>query len=414
MIFDIDNWREIGATLARNKTRTFLTAFGIFWGTAMLGMLMGGAQGLEEMLRSNFTGFATNCAVIFPQRTTMPYRGYQKGMNWSLTTTDIENVRRIVPELEVVSPIATTSSVLKYKDKTYSANINAMQPNYMQVVSPIITRGRFITDADIAKSSKVCVIGENAAANLFGGQDPIGKFIECDNVFYHVVGVVKQRSEVSINGRLDDSMIIPETTGRQTYNMGNNVHFMMVIAKPEYTPSQLRPRIYRALRICHPLHPDDDGNLFFMDISEQFKQVDNIFLGVNILMLFVGLSSLIAGIIGVGNIMWIVVKERTKEFGIRRAIGAKPRAIMSQILLEGCILTCIAGTAGICFATGILGAAEFLIGQNPETGAPVHFQLSFSGAMLIMALFLVLGTAAGSIPAIKAMKIKPIEALNDK
>lgn len=412
MFLDLDNWKEITATLARNKTRTFLTAFGIFWGTAMLALLWGSSQGLQQMIRMNFDGFASNSAILFPQRTTMPYKGYQKGMSWRLTTVDVENICNIVPELQVVSPIITNNTVFKYKDRKSGGNIQGLEPNFMDVMNPIITQGRFINAADIAKKAKVCVIGVNVAKNFFGNDNPIGQFVEADNVYYRVVGVVKQRNEININGRLDDSMVLPLTTVQSTYNIGNKVDFLALIAREGYTPTQLRPKIYRALRVSHPLHPNDENNMFFMDISEEFAKVDNVFTGVDVLILFVGLSSLIAGIIGVGNIMWIIVKERTQEFGIRRAIGAKPSNIMKQILAESAILTLIAGMGGICFSVLILGVATPMIAQSSEMD--VSFQLTFVGAVMIMILFLTLGTAAGAIPAVKAMKIKPIEALNDK
>ena len=411
-LLDIDNWKEITATLARNKTRTFLTAFGIFWGTTMLTLLWGGGQGLQRLLRMNFDGFASNSAIIYAQRTTMPYKGYKKGMAWNLTTSDVENIRQMVPELEIVSPIISNYATVKYADKSKSATVQSLEPNVMQVLNPIILSGRFINDTDLSRGSKVCVIGDNVAKALFGNGSPLGKFVEADNVFYRVIGTVKQRNEMTLNGRLEDSVVLPLTTGQRTYNVGNIVHFLTMVAKKGHAPSDVRDKIFRALRVNHPLHPDDTNSFYFMDISEIFKQVDNVMLGVDVLLLFVGLSSLIAGIIGVGNIMWIVVKERTKEFGIRRALGAKPVTIMTQILSESALLTLVAGMAGICFTVLILGVATPVI--DASSGMDVDFQLSFSGAVSTMVLFLTLGGAAGAIPAVKAMKIKPIEALNDR
>lgn len=412
MIFDIDNWKEITATLSRNKTRTFLTAFGIFWGTAMLSLLWGGAQGLQGLMKGNFDGFASNSAIVFPDRTTMPYKGYQKGMYWTMTMQDVDNIRRIVPELKVVSPLWSLRGTMRHGDKTHSGSIQGLMPDFMDVLNPIVTSGRFINDSDIANDSKVCVLGDDAAADLFGGANPIGEYVECDNVFYKVVGTVKQRSEITFNGRLDNALLLPLTTAQRTYSGSNTVHFLALVAHDGVSPTDLKDNIFRAIRISHPLHPSDQDAMFFMDISEQFEQIDNIFTGIDVLILFVGLSSLIAGIIGVGNIMWIIVKERTKEFGIRRALGAKPRSVMMQILAESAILTVLAGTAGICFSVLILGVATPMISAG--AGMPADFQLTFKGALVIMALFLVLGTAAGAIPAVKAMRIKPIEALNDK
>ncbi len=414
-MLDFDNWKEIGATLARNKTRTFLTAFGIFWGTLMLAILWGGGQGLRGIIWRNFEGFSSNSAVAFPAATNMPYKGYQKGMKWGLNTDDVQSIRRGVSELDVVSPMIASGATVKHKDKTYTGQIQGMEPNFMRVMNPELVEGRFINDYDVAKVEKIAVIGKNVAEKLFPGESALGQFVEIDNVNYRVVGVAKQKSEVSISGRLDDNVCIPISTMRAAYNMGKNIHYLMLVAKDGYSPSDLRPKIFQMIRKNHPLHPDDTEAMEFLDISDIFEQIGGVFTAVNILLLFVGFSSLIAGVIGVGNIMWIVVKERTKEFGIRRAIGAKPLTIMTQILSESAVLTTIAGLLGICVAVGILAVASMGISQS--TDIPVDeltFQLTFADAVVILLLFLVLGSAAGIIPALKAMQIKPVEAMNDK
>lgn len=415
-MFDFDNWKEIGATLARNKTRTFLTAFGIFWGTVMLALLWGGGQGLRGMLWRNFEGFASNSAVAFPGASNMPYKGYQKGNRWGLNTDDVMNIRRGVPELDIVSPMVSVGATIKHKDKTHASQVQGMEPNFTHVMTPEIVEGRFINDYDIAKEEKVTVIGKNVAEKLFPGESPLGKFVEADNMNYRVVGVISQKAaDININGRLDDNICIPLSTMRSAYNMGKNIHYLMLVAKDGYSPSELRPQIFQMIRKSHPLHPDDKEALEFLDISDIFEQIGGIFTAVDILLLFVGFSSLIAGVIGVGNIMWIVVKERTKEFGIRRAIGAKPVTIMAQILSESAVLTTIAGLLGICFAVGILALASMGIAQSADIPVDeLKFQLTFGTAVIILALFLVLGSAAGLIPALKAMQIKPIEAMNDK
>ena len=211
---------------------------------------------------------------------------------------------------------------------------------------------------------------------------------------------------------MDDSVIIPSTTMRRAFNKGDKVDFFIYTAQKGHTPKDIEPFVWRAVRTNHPLNPSDNDAAWFMDISEQFKMVDNLFLGISILALFVGAGTLLAGIIGIGNIMWIIVKERTQEIGIRRAIGATPRDIITQILSESMVLTAIAGVGGICFAAIVLAIAD-KITFDPKLGS-AHFQLMFGHAVTIMITFLILGTAAGLIPAIKAMRIKPIEAINDK
>lgn len=405
--FDIENWREIGATLARNKTRTLLTAFGIFWGTAMLAMLLGGSDGLERKLRSNFEGFASNSAVLFSNRRTISYQGFNKGSSWNMTTTDIENMR-LIQGVEAVAATTGgfTMEVSSGRNST-SASIQGVDEDFLKAFLPTINAGRFLNESDQQSKAKVVVIGLTIANNLFPGDDAIGKFINVGGIYYKVVGIASQQAEIQINGtKIDDAITMPLPTMARAFNQGDIVGGVMLTAKDGYTPAELKPRIIRTIRASHPIHPDDSQALFFFDVSEQFEMLDNLFIGISLLALFVGIGTLIAGVIGVGNIMWVIVKERTTEIGIRRAIGAKPSDIVVQILSEGIALTAVAGTAGIVFAAAVLGVAEHL--------TQVKFQISFGSAVGIMAIFLVLGIAASIIPSLKAMKIKPIEAINDK
>lgn len=410
-IFDIDNWKEITATLSRNKTRTFLTAFGIFWGTAMLALLWGGAQGAQDLLSRNFAGFSDNSAFIFPNSTTKPYRGYQKGRYWRITQTDIDNIRDYVDGIDVVCGISSRGTTVKYRDKSYNINLNGAAPEKAKLLAPNLIEGRLINRPDEQQTKKTCVIGENVARELFGTESPVGRSVEIDNIYYRVVGVMTQQSEVQINGRLEESVEIPMSTFRLAYNRGDDVDFMGFVAKRGVSPTELGDRVKRILKTSHSIHPSDEEAVSMMDISESFETINNMFHGFDILALFVGIGSLLAGIIGVGNIMWIIVKERTQEIGIRRAIGAKPRDIITQVLSESVVLTVVAGVAGVCFAALILGATAHL---TTADGDVPGFQLTFLNAMVIMMLFLSLGTAAGTVPALKAMNIKPIEALNDK
>jgi putative ABC transport system permease protein len=266
--------------------------------------------------------------------------------------------------------------------------------------------------SDEAQIKKVAVVGKNVAAELFGTESPVGKYISINGVYFLVIGVARQTTEVSIGSKIDDSVILPSTTLRRAYNKGIDIDGFIYTAKSGHSPKEIEPIIRKAASTFHPIDPTDKDAMFFMDISENFSMVENLFLGISLLAIFVGVGTLLAGIIGIGNIMWIIVKERTQEIGIRRAIGAKPRDIIAQVLSESMVLTAIAGLAGICFAVLVLVIAEHLT-YDPILGS-ANFQLSFTKALGIMAVFLILGTIAGVVSAIKAMKIKPIEALNDK
>ena len=411
-IFDIENWREIGATLARNKTRTFLTAFGIFWGTAMLAMLWGGAGGLKGLLMRNLNGFDTNMGVIFPGRTTISYKGFNKGMRWDMTESDLANIRRLAKGIKASSGVLNNGGTVAYGTKQKSSNVTGVESDYFKIMTPVIYSGRLLNESDTYGLRKVALIGRNLANELFGTSDPLGRYINVKGVYFQVVGVIGQMSEASIGTRLDDSVILPNTTMIRAFNLGNSVGFFAFTVNDGMDPADVLPAIKRAIRISHPIHPDDTPALGMMNLAEQFRMVNNLFLGVSILSLFVGAGTLIAGIIGVGNIMWIIVKERTQEIGISRAIGAKPRDIIIQVLSEGLVLTAISGIAGICFATMVLFGVDYAT-YDPTLGS-ANFQLHFSHAMTIMTVFLILGTCAGLIPSIKAMRIKPIEAMRDR
>lgn len=412
-IFDIDNWREIGATLSRNKARTFLTAFGIFWGTAMLAILWGGASGLKGLLMRNFDGFATNMAVVAPGRTSKPYKGYNKGRQINLNQQDLENIKKNVAHIDASSGIIMQAWNVGYNSTSKSQVFcEGVQPDYFKIQTPIIYKGRIFNDKDSHDRKKVVLIGKNLASEFFKEEEPLGKYLNINGIYFQIIGVVGQRGEFSIGNKIDDSVLMPENVMRNTYALGNNIDFMMFTVDPGYDPEDVHPLLMRVIRSNHPIDPEDETAVHFMNVAHEFKMVDNIFLGVSILALFVGAGTLMAGIIGVGNIMWIIVKERTQEIGIRRAIGATPRDIIIQILSEGIALTAIAGFLGIVFATLVLFIID-KITTDPMTGS-AHFLLRFNQAVGIMCIFLVLGSCAGMIPSLKAMKIKPVEAMRNK
>ncbi|MCM1029248.1 MAG: ABC transporter permease [Pseudoflavonifractor sp.] len=416
-LFDIDNWREIGATLARNKTRTFLTAFGIFWGTMMLALLWGGSNGLEGLLMRNFSSIAsTNMGGFFPNRTSIAYHGFNKGRYWNLNQTDVDNLRSRADGIEFVTGVYQSYGNMTYADKSQTGSIMGVEPDYARISAPKILAGRFVNESDLANSRKVTFVGSKVAETLMPGvsySEMLGKEISLRGVYYKIVGIGAQVGDASIGGRVDDCSYIPLTTMRQVESgAGDRVDFVAFSMRPGHKVSDVIPVARRLIYSRHSVHPSDEEALQVMDISELFDMVSNVFLGLTVLALFVGIGSLMAGIIGVGNIMWIIVKERTHEIGIRRAIGATPSSIIVQILSESMVLTTIAGMAGIVVAI----LALYLVDMgttDPITGS-AGFTLSFGNAMTVLVLFMALGTAAGVIPALKAMRIKPIEAINDK
>ena len=411
-LFDPDNWREIFATLSRNKTRTFLTAFGIFWGTAMLAMLYGGSNGAAGMLKREFAGLATNSGFFTSDTRSISYKGFNRGSSWSLTMQDVRNIREHAPYIDAISAVANARGSGVYGTKSKSATVIGVDEYYSQLLIPVVVDGRFFNASDIASAAKVIVLGKNVATDLFGAESPVGKYISLNSVYYKVIGVADQMSQVSIGGRIGEAFLVPLTTLQNTFNMAENIHFVVFSAPRGHSPKENEAFLRRYLGRVHTFDPADANALEFEDIAEQFESIDILFVGITILALFVGAGSLMAGVIGVGNIMWIIVKERTREIGIRRAIGARPFDIMAQVLCESIVLTLIAGTLGVCFAAIILGITDRL-NYDPLHGM-AGFEISFHAAIIIVLTFFVLGSAAGVIPALRTFKIKPIEALNDK
>ena len=414
MRIDIDNYREILDTLTRNKSRSFLTGFGVFWGVFMLVALIGGGQGLKEMLQQNFAGFATNSSMIWAQPTTKAYKGFRKGRYWGMVYRDVDRLKAQVPELDVVAPMVSRwGNSAVYKDKRNSCNMSGVTPEYAKVMEPKMYYGRYINDMDMAQRRKVCVLGKKVYKELFpGGGDPTGKQIRIDSVYYQVIGVDYKEGGVNINGRSEEAVTIPITLMQQTYNMGEEVHVICTTGKTGVTMSALAPRMREVIARAHTVDPTDEQGVMVFNTEVLFKLMDNLFKGVNFLIWLVGLGTLLAGAIGVSNIMMVTVRERTTEIGIRRAIGATPRVILSQIVSESVILTAVAGMSGILFAVFVLQMLE--LGNTEDGILAAHFQVNFWTALFAAFIIGVMGVLAGLAPAWRAMSIKPVDAMRDE
>lgn len=414
MRFDIDRYREILDTLTRNKSRSFLTGFGVFWGVFMLVSLLGGGQGLKELLQKNFEGFATNSAIIWAQPTTKPYAGFRKGRQWSMVYKDVERLKQQVPELEVVAPVLSHwGGTATFSDKKSTCSMKGLLPNYQDVETPKMYYGRYLNDMDIKQNRKVCVIGKKVYKDLFpGGGDPCGKMICVDKIYYDVVGVDYSSGNMNINGRAEESVVVPLTLMQKAYNLGDSVHMICVTAKPGITMSSISDKMRSVVAHAHQIDPSDEKGIMVFNTEVMFGMLDNLFSGVNFLILLVGIGTLLAGAIGVSNIMMVTVRERTTEIGIRRAIGATPRDILGQIITESVILTAVAGMSGILFSVIILEMLE--LGNTSDGIVAAHFQVKFWTAIGAIVLISILGVLAGLAPAARAMSIKPVDAMRDE
>ncbi len=417
MRIDIDSYREILDTLTRNKARSFLTGFGVFWGVFMLVALMGGGQGLKEMLEKNFEGFAQNTVFIWGQQTSKAYKGFRKGRQWCMDYKDIDRLRQRVPELDVIAPVIFApwgrSNTAYYGDQKTSPRIQGTSPDYSRVVAPKLYYGRYINDMDMKEHRKVCVIGKKIYKELFKeGGDPCGKKIRIDSTYYEVIGVDYASTNMNINGRAESKVTLPLTLMQEMYNRGNQVDMLVATGREGVVMSKLTDRIRAAVTMAHFVDPTDEQGTTVFNTEVLFQMLDNLFKGVNFLIWLVGLGTLLAGAIGVSNIMMVTVRERTTEIGIRRAIGATPKMILSQIISESIVLTLVAGMSGILFGVMILQMLE--LGNTEDGIVMAHFQIGFWTAIFCAFVVSSLGVLAGLAPAARAMSIKPVDAMRDE
>lgn len=410
---DLDRWEEIFITITRNKTRSLLTAFGVFWGIFMLVVLMGGSQGIKDMMSANFKGFATNSVFFGANKTSEAYKGFRKGRYWNLEITDVELIRQAVPEIEVITPNTSRwGSNAIYGDRKSSCAVKGLYPDYEAIEAQSITMGRFINEVDIKERRKVCTIGKRVYDDLFPkGGNPCGQYLRVDGIYYRIIGVSLSTSNMSINAGTEESITLPFTTMQQAYNLGKRIDMVCITVKPGVHVTDIAEKVEQVIKKMHYIHPNDKQAVIMVNAEAMFNMIDNLFTGINILAWMVGLGTLLAGAIGVSNIMMVTVKERTTEIGIRRAIGAKPKDILNQILSESMVLTTIAGLGGISFGVLVLQMLEM---GTEHSDTPAHFQISFWMAIGACVLLMLLGMLAGLAPAYRAMAIKPIEAIRDE
>jgi len=409
-VFDIDTWQEIYGVLRKNVTRTIITMIGVMWGIFILVALLATAKGFENRFNKNIGDLATNSVFVWGQSTGMAFHGFQEGRPMRLKHSDAMIIQENVEGIDFVVPRNQNRQAVirKFLDGTY--NITGDYPLLDKVSKKKLMYGRFINDNDIKYSKKIAVISQDVYEDLFEEDEfPIGQLIEISSINYTVVGVFERSN---INMGPGDNIHIPFTTFQKVFNQGNNIGWMVITGKPEFNISQIESDVKLQLKNLHDVHPDDSRAFGSFNLGERFEQVTGFLTGMQFLTVFVGLSTLIAGIFAIGNILLITVKERTKEIGIRRALGAKPWEIKSQIIMESVVLSLLAGILGIIGAGGVI----FLINSINDGPDSVLLNSSVEIYIVLLALLtlVVLGTLIGLIPANRAVRIKPIEALRDE
>jgi len=420
-MFDFDGIHEIWQTIARNKTRSLLTAFGVFWGIFLLVVLSSTGNGFENGLMMQVEGVTPNTAFFFTDKTSEPYKGYQKGRSWSMQMSDIEALKETFPFIKAISPEASVYSNedknVIYGSRGGSFSVKGVLPEYNEIEKSKIMKGRFINNTDIATNRKVCLLGRKVYTTMFEkGENPIGKMVKVNGIYFQVVGVVRSYTDnVNINGTIDESVILPFTTMQQVFAMGDKIDFFAFVADDDTPISDIEEDVKQFIKQRHDIAPTDDEAVSSFNLSEIFKAFKGLFFGIHILIWIVGLGTLMSGIIGVSNIMLVTVKERTREIGVRRAIGAKPKNIITQVLSESLLLTTLAGLVGLCIGVGIMAIVGMITSNNPSDN--MMFQdpyMSFKAAVLATIIVILSGLLAGVLPALRAIQIKAIDAIREE
>ncbi len=413
-VLDFDTWQEIWATIRKNRLRTFLTALGVFWGMFMLLLMLGFGNGLQRGVTGNMSGFATNAVYVWGQRTSMPYEGLPPGREVDFTNDDIATIERI----RGVEHVAPRVQLGGWRDdnnvtrgvKTGTFGVMGDYPQF-EIIQPMrFERGRFLNHLDLTERRKVAVIGNGVQDVLFDkGEDPIGKHIKIHGVYFEVIGLFRPRKGGEDADRAGNTIHIPFTTFQQAFNFNNKVGWFAITADPDVSAALVEQRVRGSLAERHHVHPEDRQALGSFNAEKEFRKITTLFAGIRYFVWFVGLCTLLAGAIGVSNIMLIAVKERTKEIGVRKALGATPRSIIGLVLQESIVLTSLAGYLGLIAGVGLLEGIGSLVGEGNEIFA--NPQIDIRVALFGTAVLIVAGAFAGIIPARHAARIHPVEAL---
>lgn len=420
-LFDADKWQEIFFALKKNKLRTFFTAFGVFWGIFMLIIMLGSGKGLSNGASQGMGDMATNAMFMWTQQTTVPYKGFPRGRRYNFNNDDTKALRDNISEIEYLAPRLQVggrnggNNVVR-GERTAAFRIQGDYPDFNKIDPCNIESGRFINDLDIDEKRKNIVIGTRVYEEMFeNGEEAVGEYIRIQGVYFKVVGVFSSKKNGRQAEQENSQIFMPFTTLQQTYNMGNIVGWYSITAKEGHSASQVLDKAKEVVKSRHSISPADDRAVGSFNLEEEFTKMTTLFTGIDILIWIVGIGTLFAGVIGVSNIMLIVVKERTKEIGIQRALGATPLLIKTQIVLESVFLTTVAGYVGLTLGVGVLELINnLLISSGASTDMFNNPEVDFNKAILALVVLVFAGMLAGLIPAQRAVQLKPIDALRDE
>mgnify|MGYP001250518923 FL=1 len=408
-LFDIDTWQELKESLTKNKLRTVITMIGVWWGILLLIGLLGSAKGIENKFSVQFGDYATNSVFIWGQSTSMAFKGYQEGRFPRLKFSHLEKIKNQVRGIKFLLPRNARDAEVVRGVQYASFTMSGDFPLLDQIQKKNLIAGRFINQSDINETKKVAIISDDVFKQLFdANEEAIGDFIKINEISYKVVGVFEQ-GDFDFGGQLH----IPFTTFQKVYNQGDNIGWITVTGEDGFDIRQLEKDVKLVLKNLNYVHPDDNRAFGSFNLGELFERFEGFLMGMQFLTWFVGIATLIAGVFAIGNILLITVKERTKEIGIRRAIGATPFEIKRQIVIESIFLTIIAGIFGIISGGWILIAMDYAFGSGPDS-VLINASVPIIVVFISVIILVVFGTLIGLIPANRATSIKPIDALREE
>jgi putative ABC transport system permease protein len=415
-LIDSDHWREIYEALRGNKVRTFLTAFGVFWGIFMLMVMLASGNGLWNGVSQGFSEQATNAVYIWSQRTSKPWRGMATGRTVQFATGDIDAIRTQVAEAKLICPRNQLGGFQGGNNVTRGTKAGAFSvmgdvPEFLVVHPLTITSGRFLNRIDLDEKRKVAVIGTRVREVLFDrNEDPLDKSIRINGVSFRVIGTFKPIRSGGDNNEQTQQIVVPFTAFQSAFHYGDKVGWFALTPHDGTPASALETKALAVLKERHRVAPDDARALGHFNSEVEFNKVSGLFMGIRGLVWIVGIGTLAAGVIGVSNIMLVIVRERTNEIGVRRAVGATPLTITAQIIFESLVLTILAGYLGLVVGVGVVEVINRAIANTPAEMFR-NPEVPFESALTTLAILVVSGVLAGLIPARRAVKISPVEAL---
>ncbi len=416
-MFNKDRWKEILEVLTTNWFRTVLTAFGVFWGILILIILLSAGKGFQNGIMVDFGDIATNTMFMWTQTTTKEYQGLPKGRRYNFKVEDVAAIKDQVPNLRFVSPrnqlggFGGNNNVVR-GIRAGAFNVYGDYPEYIKQDPMTITSGRFLNYNDINEKRKIAIIGEGVKRELYEeGEEVLGSYIKIQGVSFMVLGTYKKNSNNGDGEEGQKEVFVPFTAFSQAFNRGNDVGWMAITAQDGNSITSLKEKVMDVVKANRRIHPEDDRAVGHFDLYEEFGRIQSLFGAITFIGYFVGILVLLSGIIGVSNIMLIVVKERTKEIGIRRALGEGPWSIKGQILMESVFLTIISGMAGISFGALFIYGVNALLDSVGPVDMFLNPSVSLSVVVSALVILMISGLLAGFIPANSAIKVKPIDAL---